>query len=75
MQALVCDVEWVGTTCPGVLTSEDISGVVDMTAPFDWSLISTADLAELFAGGFGFVVAVMLVAYGAGLVLDVIRKS
>lgn len=72
---LVCDVDWVGTTCPGVLSQQDIEPLVASTAPFDWSALDQTELWSLFAGTAGFVIGIWALAHGAGIALDVLRKS
>lgn len=73
--ALVCDVEWSGTTCPGTTASLDVEQAALVAAPFDWALIDPADLGELFVAGAGIVLTFWAISYGAAAVLDVLRKS
>jgi len=75
MYVLVCSVEWDGTSCAGDLSSADATALFASTAPFDWSLIDPASLMYLFSVGAGLVLTIGFAAWGARVVLDVIRKS
>lgn len=72
---LVCDEAWSGSSCGGTTSSVDIEGLMVASAPFDWALIDPASLAALFVSGFGIVLTVWVVAFGASAVLEVVRKS
>ena len=74
-EALICDEPWVGSTCNGTLSSVDLEGLINSAQPFDWSLIDPAELGALFVSGFGIVLSIWVVAYGASAVMDVLRKS
>ncbi|MAT83000.1 MAG: hypothetical protein CMD39_01800 [Gammaproteobacteria bacterium] len=74
-EALICDEAWSGTTCPGTVSSVDLEPLMNAAEPFDWAQVDTVELAALFAAGGGVVVTMWAVAYGASVVLDVLRKS
>lgn len=74
-EALLCDEPWTAGVCNGAVSSVDLGGLINSAQPFDWSLIDPIELSALFVSGFGIVLTVWVVAFGASAVIEVMRKS